>query len=201
MDEQGEVTCWLAALKGGDAEAAGPLWEHYCGLLLAVARRHLADAPRRAADVEDVALSAFASFCRGVEGGRFSPLEDRDDLRQVLLMLTARKAADWRRHEQCQKRGGGELRGESGLVGPGGEGGLGEVVGGEPSPAQVAEVAEQFRRMLEALPNEDLRKLVLGKFEGYTNQELADRFGFSLAKVERKLNLVREIWERLYEVA
>ena len=36
----------------------------------------------RLADEEDVALSAFDSFCRGAEQGRFPRLDDRDDLWQ-----------------------------------------------------------------------------------------------------------------------
>src|SRR5262249_36398416 len=63
--------------------------------------------PRRAADEEDVALSALASFCRGAEQGRFPRLEDRDDLWALLVVIAARKAVDLRQREGRQKRGGG----------------------------------------------------------------------------------------------
>ena len=44
------------------------------------------------ADEEDVALSAFKSFVRAVQEDRFLKLDDRDDLWQILVMLTLRKA-------------------------------------------------------------------------------------------------------------
>jgi hypothetical protein len=44
---------------------------------------------RRAADEEDVALSAFNSFCLRAEEGRFLRLDDSDDLWQVLMTSAA----------------------------------------------------------------------------------------------------------------
>ena len=86
----GDKAFWVE--QTGDAAAAGPLWEAYFARLVAVARGRLRAAPRAAADEEDVALSAFDSFCRGVEGGRFPRLGDRDDLWQVLFVITDRRA-------------------------------------------------------------------------------------------------------------
>ena len=43
--------------------------------------------------------SAFDSFCRRAERGQFPRLEDREDLWQVLFVLTVRKAIDHARHE------------------------------------------------------------------------------------------------------
>src|SRR5215471_7618917 len=93
MSSEGSITHWLDLLKAGDRAAARPLWQRYFRLLVARARAALGSAPRRAADEEDVALSAFHSFCRGAEHGRFPRLDHRDDLWHILLMLTARKAA------------------------------------------------------------------------------------------------------------
>ena len=70
MASEGSVTSWLDQLKAGDTAAAQPLWEAYFRRLVALARGKLQGAPRRAADEEDVALSAFDSFCRGAEQGR-----------------------------------------------------------------------------------------------------------------------------------
>jgi hypothetical protein len=65
----GSVTHWLNLLKAGDSAAARPLWERYFRRLVGLARTRLRGAPRQAADEEDVALSAFDSFCRAAEGG------------------------------------------------------------------------------------------------------------------------------------
>ncbi len=79
-----------------------------------MASRKLGDLPRRVADEEDVVLSAFHDFLRGVEEGRFTRLDDREDLWQVLVMLTERKAIGLRRKTQAEKRGGGQVRGRIG---------------------------------------------------------------------------------------
>jgi DNA-directed RNA polymerase specialized sigma24 family protein len=193
----GSVTVWIEQLKAGDVAAAAPLWQGYFRRLVGLARQRLGAAPRRAADEEDVALSAFASFCRAVAQGRFPRLDDRDDLWQVLMMLTARKAINLIERECCQKRGG-QLEP---AAAPGGTPGGSEadalaVPAPGPAPELAAELAEECRRRLEALGDDELRCVVVDKMEGYTNEEIAARRGWSLSKVERKLRLIRKTWER-----
>ena len=45
---------------------------------------------------EDLALEVFNSFVQGAKRGRFPHLDDRTDLWQVLVMLTAQKAINLR---------------------------------------------------------------------------------------------------------
>ena len=92
MSREGSVTCWIQLLSTGDPAAAQRLWERYFRRLVGLARTKLRGAPRRAADEEDVALSAFVSFFRGAARGRFPRLEDREDLWRLLVVITARKA-------------------------------------------------------------------------------------------------------------
>lgn len=80
MSSDGSVTRWIDALQAGDRAAAQRLWERYFPRLVGLARARLQGAPRRAADEEDVALSAFDSFCRCAERGRFPDLVDRESL-------------------------------------------------------------------------------------------------------------------------
>jgi DNA-directed RNA polymerase specialized sigma24 family protein len=192
MSAPGSATCWLDGLRAGDAAAAQQLWEGYFRRLVGLARRRLRGAAPAAADAEDVALSAFDSFCRGAAQARFPRLDDRDDLWQVLVLLTARKAADLLRSERAQKRGGGRVaRGPVGDDGPG----LSAVVGREPTPSFAAQVAEECRRLLNRLGGGELREMALLKMEGYTNADVAAKLGRSLATVERKLRLIRRTWE------
>src|SRR5262245_30157573 len=138
MSSPGSVTCWLDGLRTGDAEAAQRLWEGYFRRLVSLARRKLRAGAAGPEDAEDVALSAFDSFCRGASQGRFPSLSDRDDLWQVLVLVTARKVSDALRAEQAQKRGGGRVPQE-----PAADGGpgLSAVVGREPTPSFAARVA------------------------------------------------------------
>ena len=123
MRPEASVTLWIDRLKIGDPDAAQKLWERYFRRLVGLARKKLRAAPRRAADEEDVALSAFDSFCRGAEQARFPQLHDRLD-----------------------------------------------------SP--------------------ELRTVAMRKVEGYGNEEIAAQFGCGLRTVERRLRLIRGIWEQ-----
>jgi DNA-directed RNA polymerase specialized sigma24 family protein len=200
MSSVDSVTHWLTLLKNGDTQAAQPLWDRYFHQLVHLARGRLQG--RRAGgpdDGEDVALSAFASFCRGVERGAFPRLADRHDLWKLLVTITAHKACDLITREKRLKYGGGRVRGESALLGVADVGeaprGIEDVIGREPTPDFAMQVAEECQRLLDALKDENLRKLAVAKMEGYTNEEIAANFGWSRAKVERKLRLIRSAWK------
>jgi DNA-directed RNA polymerase specialized sigma24 family protein len=196
MEAPGSVTAWIGRLKAGESAATGPLWQAYFTRLVGLARQHLRGLRGAAADEEDVALSAFDSFCRGAAAGRFPRLEDRDDLWQVLLLLTARKAVNLRQHARRRKRGGGRVVAASALGGDASEADvLAEVLGREPTPELAAQAAEECQRLLDGLGDAGLRALAVAKMEGHTNREIARRLGRSLATVERKLALIRKIWE------
>jgi DNA-directed RNA polymerase specialized sigma24 family protein len=194
------VTQWIDRLKAGDPDAAQKLWERYFRRLVGLAKKKLRAAPRRAADEEDVALSAFDSFCRGAELDRFPQLHDRLDLWQLLVLLTARKAVDLAQHERRQKRGGGGVLDEAALPGPAGssarEAPLEQIEGPEPTPAFAAQLAEEYSRLLERLDSPELRTVAMRKVEGYGNEEIAAQLGCGVRTVERRLRLIRSIWEQ-----
>jgi hypothetical protein len=102
----GSVSRWLGPLQEGNPEAAQQLWERYFVRLVQLARKRLGRSPERAADAEDVALSAFDSFCRNAENGRFPELHDRNNLWRALAVITARKATRLLRDEARLKRSG-----------------------------------------------------------------------------------------------
>jgi DNA-directed RNA polymerase specialized sigma24 family protein len=198
MSSTGSVTRWLGALKAGDGGAAEKLWQRYFEQMVRLARGKIRGARRRAADEEDVALSAFDSFCRGARQGRFPRLRDRTSLWPLLVVITARKAADLIQHERRKKRGGGRVRGESALDRPGGpagaDAGIEQVVGVEPSPEFTAQVEEEYRRLLDRLADPQLRAVAVWKLEGYTNAEIAAKLGCVPGTVERKLRVIRSTW-------
>src|SRR5262249_38712632 len=143
--------------------------------LVARARQKLRGLPRRAADEEDVALSAFDNFCRAAEQGRFPDLCDRDDLWQLLLVLTERKALDLARRERRQKRGGGRVLDETACTA--GNGPLAQAMDPEPSPAFAALLGEECQRLLGLLNNAELQQVALLRMETYTVEEIAARLG------------------------
>ena len=199
MSSGGSVTHWLGLLKGGNQAAAQELWQRYFRRLIGLARQKLQGRPRGAADEEDVALSAFDSFCRGAEQGRFPQLEDRNNLWHLLMVITARKAARLARDEARQRHGATVL-GEAALECLFGEGSderaLEQVLGSEPTPELAAQVAEVCRRLLTCLGDRDLEAVAVCKMEGYTSAEIAAKLGYVPRTVERKLHLIRSIWKQ-----
>ena len=200
MSSSESVTEWLVKLKQGDSLAAEKLWQRYVGQLVRLAAQKLGQTARRVADEEDVVVVAFASFCRGAEAGRFCRLDDREDLWQILVVLTERKAIDQMRREGAAKRGAGEVRGDSALWDPSVDGssapGIAQLVDGEPTPEFAAQIAEQLERLLSALDDDAERRIALDRMDGYTNKEIAQRQATSLRSVERRLGLIRKVWKQ-----
>jgi RNA polymerase sigma factor (sigma-70 family) len=196
MESPDRVAELLARLEAGDHAAAQPLWEAYYPRLVGLARKHLQGTSRRAADEEDVALSAFDSFCGGVAQGRFPQLKDRDGLWALLVLITVRKATDLVNYNRRARRGGDKVHGESGfepLAGEAGEAGLDQVKDGDPTPDVAAQLAEEFQALLDRLGTPELRSVAVWRLEGYTNAEIAERLGCAEVSVERRLKLIRKI--------
>jgi DNA-directed RNA polymerase specialized sigma24 family protein len=180
MTSEQSVTRWIRDLKAGHAGAAEKLWQRYFHRLVQLARGRLRDLRRGAADEEDVALNAFDSFCRGAEQGRFELLLDRNDLWHLLAVLTVRKAIDLRRREKGP---------------PAPEQDFEQLLSREPTPENVAEMADECRRLFDLLGDPDLRAIALWKMDGDTNEEIAARLGCVVRTVERRLAMIRSIWE------
>jgi DNA-directed RNA polymerase specialized sigma24 family protein len=204
MNAGESVTCWIDQLKGGDREAVQRLWERYYERLVREARRWLKRAPAgAAADEEDVAQGAFASFCRRAAEGRFPHLFDRNNLWQLLVVIAFHKTCNQLKHERVrQPRNGRVIHASALAAGPDGDESalFTDMISQEPGPAMAAQTAEACRRLLAELDSEELRQVALWKLEGYTNEEIAPRMnggeGRSLATVERKLKEIRLRWEK-----
>jgi DNA-directed RNA polymerase specialized sigma24 family protein len=197
MSTDKSITRWIQDLKAGGEEAARLLWHEYFDKLVAVARKQLGDAPRRVADEEDVALSVFRCLCDGAARGQFSGLANRDDLWRLLIVITTHKVIDQRRAATGEKRGGGQVRGDSvfkELDEAANLEGFDQLLGKDPSPDFLAMLADEHRRLMGLLPDDTLRKVALRKMEGYKNEEIAQELGLARRSIQRKLERIRQAW-------
>jgi DNA-directed RNA polymerase specialized sigma24 family protein len=113
------------------------------------------------------------------------------------VTITARKAFAQQKRHHAQKRGGGEVRGDSIFARPddgGRDEGLAQILGSEPTPELAAMVAETCRDMFAQLADDGLRQVARRKMEGYSNDEIAEQLACTTRTVERKLNLIRSKW-------
>ena len=197
--EDNSVTQWLAGLKAGDAEAVRQLWNRYSAALIGQARQRLNHAPRQAADEEDVAQSVFVSLCRGAADGRFDDLANRDDLWWLLLALTRHKAAGQIRRDAAQKRGGlNRTKTFSQLKDQDGDSHFSFelLISDEPTPEDLAIMAEEYNHLLTLLRDDQLRKVASLRIEGYSVAELSQQVGIGVRSIERKLRLIRTTWAK-----
>jgi DNA-directed RNA polymerase specialized sigma24 family protein len=185
---------WLRRFQAGDGRAAQRLWEKFFDRLVRVAHRHLHRRYRTTVDAEDVAFSAFHTFCHGVKHGRYPQLGNRDDLWRFLVTITLRKVMHVMRDQNRIKRGGTLRNAASEDDADDEQAAVNEQVGHEPSPEFAAQMAEGYDRLIRQLGDEELVQLALWKLEGFTNDEIAAKWGRALRTVERKLQLIRKIW-------
>jgi hypothetical protein len=115
----------------------------------------------------------------------------------MLVVLTARKALRQVQYERRQERGGGNVIPEADVApadaGPGA--GLDAIIGREPSPEFAAQVADECGRLLDLLDDEELRTIAVLKMDGHTNTEIAGKLGCLKRTVQRKLQVIRGLWQ------
>ncbi|MCG8653603.1 MAG: ECF-type sigma factor [Pirellulales bacterium] len=187
----------LDQVRAGDEKATGQLWEEYFQRLVRIAAKRLPNNLRRVGDEEDIALSAFHSFIAGVRRDQFPDLSGPDNLWGLLITLTGRKVHAHLRHQTRQKRGGGNVRGESVFIDPKGDSrgsGIAGVTGDSAAPDLHAELAEACDGLLDQLPDEQLRQIAVMRMDGYLVDEIAEKLELSKRAVERRLQLIRRTW-------
>lgn len=180
LSPSGSITMLYQQLRGGRSEALGELIAIFWPRLMALANSTLAGRLQRVSDAEDALQSAMISFWEQVGQGDFHPEMDRDDLWNVLGLITVRKALKLQEKERAQKRGSGRVV-------------TGMALENSPAPVSDAEFDVLCTELLEML-EPDLRSFALLRLMGHKNREIADEFGCTERKVERKLQLIRTIW-------
>lgn len=202
MSVSESVTLWINQLRDGDSLAAQRLWETYFQRMVELARRKLVGASPAAADEEDVALSAFKSFCMGAREGRFPQVLDRDNLWPMLMAITLHKSVDLIREANRLKRGGvargGAADGEKAPHQRLAES-LSEVLSREPTPEFAAELADNLQRLLERLNatgDASLSQIALLRMQGYSAAEVGERLDCSPRSIQRKLVVIARMWQK-----
>lgn len=185
----GSLTLFFNQLKAGDPSAAEGWWANFYPRLFGLAHKVLSGRPQRMADAEDAAQSAFASFCFRVQAGEYS-LFDRNEMWNLLSVITANKARMQVRRELAEKRGAGRVRGEDVLLDSAGN----QVPLANLAMAPAAEFDCHSEELIQQLES-GLRPFAILRLLGYKNQEIAVLEDCTVRKVERKLNLIRLRWQ------
>ena len=194
---RGDFSAWIRGVETGDEVAISRLWEHCLPRLLNYSRSKLPENLRRVLDEEDVALSTFKSFCLRAADGSLGEIAGRDELWKLLHTIASRKANGYIRHQSRQKRGGGQIAGESTFIKAGDLGGSIDDVPDQSTetPAMLAEFQNSCEHLLDRLEDSTLQAIAVLRLEGYSVDEIAQRVGCAKRSIERRLNLIRTIWQ------
>ncbi len=196
MEEPGTITAALVALQMNDEQAVELLWQRFFVRLCGYAESRIYRRHRRMIDPDQIATDAFMALVDGVQNHRFNKVRNRDDLWQMLTLIAARKVILAHRRLSRQKRGGGKLRGDSVFDGSSRQS-IQDFARDEMTPAIVAELEELSRTLLEELDNDVLRKIALLRMAGHSNAETAKKLSLSERTIERKLQIIRKVWNSL----
>src|SRR5690606_27023149 len=90
-------------VRVGDQSAAEELFHRHVGRLIALAHSRLSARLGRRIDPEDVVQSAFCSFFRHAQAGRFS-IEKGGDLWRLLVVITLNKLREKVEYHSAGKR-------------------------------------------------------------------------------------------------
>ncbi len=191
-EDAGSVTRWLQQMKSGDAVAAQQIWGRYYQQLVQFAEQRMRGNADYAVDSEDLAHSAFRRCCVALMGGRYSELNDREDLWNLLIVYTLNRVRRHFRDSTAQKR---QLEmGE--LVELSGELALYDLRQPETATVMSDLLAYWMERLDAEDPSGELRTIALMRMEHRTADEIARALQRRKTIVLQKIQLIRLIWEQ-----
>ena len=194
--DQGSISKAISQSSDLDEESAQLLWDRFFERLCEFASKKIYKRHQSLLDAEDVAGSAMFALIDGLKNGRFNKVADRDQFWQLAVVIAARKASNKAKYFDRQKRGGKKTFGESRLKEQG-LNNLAEYVQNSENPAKLVEFQITCRELLQALPDENYREIALMRMSGFNNQEIGNKLGCSTRTVDRKLNAIRAVWEKV----
>ena len=180
--------------QSGYETAVGLLWEKYFLRMMLLARKKLAGAHNRAKDEEDIAVSAFKSFCAGMQAGKYEHGQE-NDLWPLLVTITINKSIDHLRHENRAKRGGRHERSADAIE---------ELITAEATPELQLVAHETLEQLFAALDNTkdpSLRILATLRLNNEPPAIIAQQLGCTLRTIQRKLKTIQAIWQTLHASA
>jgi len=189
--DQGSITHWLRELKAGQPQAAGEIWARYFPKLVRIASRRLANNPDRAVDGEDLVQSSFRNVCLAVIDGRYSDVENRVELWNLLYVATLNRVRQHFRELNTQKRT---------RQAPTLRNAAPSALERFQSPQAAIEMADLLEHLLRKLDTEDptgeLRQIAILHLEDHSASSIAKTLRRRKTTVLISLRLIRSLWEQ-----
>lgn len=193
MSSPGSITVLLNKLRSDDESAVEQIFTRFFEQLKSVARRRLSVRDRKVVDDEDLALWAINTFQRCVRDGMYPKMRNRDDVWKFLVSILERKTVDHIRTQHAEKRGGGQIRGESFFEDQDHPRMMESLCSDRFDFEVMVDFLDVIESLIIRLKDPELGEILTARFAGHTIKEIADRMDRSVSSVDRKLRLVRKI--------
>lgn len=191
QQDDGSATQLFARMQQGDQEAAEDFWLLMAPRMLQLAQSRMNPVVAARLDPSDAVQSAFTSFWKKAQGDGFAGELRTNNLWNLLRTILLRKLGKKYRSLTAQKRGAQRELNEAAFSTLGDEGNLlGQLPGKAAEPGMRLELAELLNKL-----DEECQTIVAMRLAGYTNAEIAQILGCTERKIERKLHVVRLIWQ------
>ncbi len=197
MTYEDSVSNWLTRLSGGDERAIEIAFDRYFKKLTRLATSKMTGLNQAQRSGEDVALSAFRSFCSSVKVGRLV-VEKETDLWTGLFLVVTRKVCAERRRQLADKRGGKSSQVDHFQIGENGEEEdlLANVAGNEPSPELASEMASQAEEVLRLFGKNPKRRRILElRLLGWNDEEIAKELLLTRRTIRGHVLKICELFE------
>jgi len=195
-----EFEALLDAMQQGDDRAFDTFFQAYYEKLVRYAKKRVGNFPLRTFDEEDLALSAMHSLFNGIGENRYE-VESGVDLWKILVTITNCKWINLREKMDAQKRGGGNVRGDSIWIQKGENNLFHEQQDMKQElPDICVELLETTDRLFQQLKDDDTRKIARLLLEGYRIDDIAVELDCVRRTVERKIAQIRKVWGRFLEI-
>ena len=188
----------LDAMQKGDDRAFDTFFKQYYDRLVQYAKKKIGTFPLRTLDEEDVAMSAMNSLFNSLRENRIEA-QSSVELWQILLTITKRKLINLREGQHTQKRGGGNVRGDSIWVQTG-EGNIfheQQDMRLDIAPDARAELLETTELLFRQLKDDRTRQIARLMLEGYRINDIAEELNCVRRTVERKVGQIRKLWSEV----
>lgn len=179
-------------------EVVAQLWDAFYERLRGAVRHRVRQIQRPVASESEVALSAFNSFINRAQDGQFRELANEDELWRLLKTIAIRKTNDLRKNLRAQKRGGqqavynqADLTPDSVMPAMG----VDAAACDQPGPSMESEISDLFNKLLENLPDDRHRDVILLKLQGASVALIAEHLETTTRTVQRLIKRIESEWQ------
>lgn len=180
-------------------EAAEKLWGAFYQRLRLAVRERVRNIRRPVASESEVALSAMNSFLARARDGQFGDLASELELWKLLKTIAIRKTNDMRKNLRAQKRGGEQaIYNQADLdedQDSAANAGIHTALSEDLAPDLVVELSDLFSQLLNQLPDDRHRDVILLKLQGASVAMIAEQLQTTTRTVQRMVRKIETDWQ------